>query len=80
MDLIFYLTVAAAGYFSTFSVTAKIVILRPPLDGHSVDYPIMISQVAIILVLIVAIPVNYNPFRNQLFYMWFKREEINFKE
>ena len=32
------------------------------------------------MVLFVAVPVNYNPFRNQVFYMFFKKESISFKE
>jgi len=31
-------------------------------------------------VLFVAVPVNYNPFRNQVFFMFFKKEDFSFKE
>lgn len=27
-----------------------------------------------------AVPVNYNPFRNQVFFMFFKKEDFSFKE
>lgn len=32
------------------------------------------------MVLFVAVPVNYNPFRNQIFYMFFKKETFSQKE
>mmetsp|Transcript_47666 Transcript_47666/g.34919 ORF Transcript_47666/g.34919 Transcript_47666/m.34919 type:complete len:80 (-) Transcript_47666:304-543(-) len=50
---------------------------RPPLDGHTIDYAIVISVIAIIIVLINCIPVNYFPFRQQIFYIFFKREEFS---
>lgn len=80
VDLAFYLVIAAAGYFSTYDKTPNIILERPLLDGVTRDYAIMIAQVAIIMVLFVAVPVNYNPFRNQIFYMFFKKEDISFKE
>ncbi len=78
--MLFYLAIAIAGYFSTYENTPKIVLERDPLNGTTRDYAILIAQIAIIMVLIVAVPVNYNPFRNQVFYMFFKKEDINFKE
>ena len=80
VDVGFYLTIAAAGYFSTYDKTPRIVLERDPLNGVSRDYAILIAQIAIIMVLFVAVPVNYNPFRNQLFYMFFKKEDFSFKE
>ncbi|CDW79264.1 UNKNOWN [Stylonychia lemnae] len=79
VDVFFYMTIAAAGYFSTFDITARVVLDRPPLSG-SRDYAILISQILIMMVLFVAVPVNYNPFRNQVFYMFFKRQEFSFKD
>ena len=64
VDVLFYLVIATAGYFSTFDKTPRIVLERDPLDGVSRDYAILIAQIAIIMVLFVAVPVNYNPFRN----------------
>lgn len=60
----FYLIIAAAGYFSTFDNTHRIVLDRDPVNGAKRDYAIMIAQISIIMVLFVAVPVNYNPFRN----------------
>jgi hypothetical protein len=54
-------------------MTPPIVLERPTLDG-SRDYAILVAMISIIVVLCVAVPVNYNPFRNQLFYMFFKKE------
>ena len=64
VDLLFYVSIALAGYFSSYDNTGELVLLRPPLIGQDKDYAIMIATVAIILVLFVAVPVNYNPFRN----------------
>ena len=63
VDVIFYISIALAGYFSTYNQTPKIVLDRGSLNPGR-DYAIMIAQLSIILVLFVAVPVNYNPFRN----------------
>jgi len=80
VDLLFYLTIGCAGYFSTFSATKDIVLLRDPLEGTTRDYAILIAVLSIIVVLFVAVPVNYNPFRTQIFYVVFKKEDFTFKE
>lgn len=79
VDVAFYLTIALAGYFSTYDKTPQIVLDRGSLDGGR-DYALMIAQIGIVMVLFVAVPVNYNPFRNQIFYMFFKKDEYSFKE
>lgn len=79
VDVGFYMVIAAAGYFSTFDKTARVVLDRPPLHGDR-DYAILIAQILIMCVLFVAVPVNYNPFRNQVFYMFFKKNDFSFKE
>jgi amino acid permease len=79
VDVMFYVTIALAGYFSTYDKTPKIVLDRSSLDGGR-DYALMIAQISIVLVLFVAVPVNYNPFRNQIFYMFFKKDNYSFKE
>jgi hypothetical protein len=63
IDVLFYLIIASAGYFSTYDMTPPIVLERPSLDG-SRDYAVLVSMISIIVVLCVAVPVNYNPFRN----------------
>ena len=63
IDLSFYMVIAAAGYFSMYEKTNAIVLDRPPLDGPR-DYAMLVAVVGIIIVLFVAVPVNYNPFRN----------------
>lgn len=50
------------------------------LPGFGRDYALMLAQISIVLVLFVAVPVNYNPFRNQIFYMFFKKDDFSFKE
>ena len=64
VDLCFYLVIALCGYFSTYNLTGNIVLERLPANGRSVDYPIVISMISIVIVLFVAMPVNYFPFRN----------------
>jgi len=57
------------------------VLEREPSGGSSeADIAIIIAMVSIIIVLFVAVPVNYNPFRNSLFYIFFKRETFSNKE
>jgi amino acid permease len=79
VDVMFYVTIALAGYFSTYNNTPKIVLDRDSIDGNR-DYALMIAQISIVMVLFVAVPVNYNPFRNQIFYMFFKKDDYSFKE
>jgi hypothetical protein len=43
VDVSFYLVIAAAGYFSTFDATPRVVLERPPLKDQARDYAIMIS-------------------------------------
>ena len=59
----FFLTIASAGYFSMFDETNDIVLDRPAIGGGR-DYAILFSVLSIIVVLCVAVPVNYNPLRN----------------
>lgn len=80
VDVIFYLTIASAGFFSTYDMTKPIVLDRDPIPYGSKDYAILVAVISIIIVLFVAVPVNYNPFRNQLFYIFFKRDTFSFKE
>lgn len=80
VDVSFYLAIAAFGYFSTFNHTQPIVLNRDPLTPGKIDYAILIAQVSILLVLFVAVPVNYNPFRNQVFYMYYKSDGFTFKQ
>jgi amino acid permease len=80
VDVIFYLAIALSGFFSTYNNTDRIVLERTPLGDTKIDYAIIISQIAIILVIIASVPINYNPFRNQVFYMFLKKEDITVKE
>jgi hypothetical protein len=62
VDLFFYMTIAIAGYLSSFNLTAKIVLERVNLrDGP--DVPILIAVITVICSILVAFPVAYNPFR-----------------
>jgi amino acid permease len=40
----------------------------------------MLAQLGILMVLFVAVPVNYNPSRNQVFYIFFGRDSFSQKE
>jgi len=42
VDVMFYMIIAAAGYFSTFNLTARVVLDRAPLSGDR-DYAILIA-------------------------------------
>jgi len=80
VEFFFYFLIAYAGYFSTFNHTANIILEREPLARQNIDFAIQIAVIAIITVLIESIPVNYIPFRAQVFYIFFKREECSLKE
>jgi amino acid permease len=71
VDFGFYFVIAFCGYFSTFQLTDAIVLERDPTpvfhEKH--DYFMVVSVIAILLVIFVSEPVNYNPFRNQIVFM-----------
>jgi len=77
VDIFFYVLISYAGYFATLNKTSNIMLEREPIEGHSVDYAMVISTIAIIVVLINCIPVNYLPFRQQIFYIFFKKEDCS---
>jgi len=64
IDFIFYAIMALAGYFSSFNYTNKIVLERDPLEGHTRDYWCLVAIIAIAIVVLVSIPINYHPWRN----------------
>lgn len=67
VDLLFYGIVATAGFFSCFNSTAKIVLERSSGDDTSEkDVPILIAILGVIISILVAFPLGYNPFRSQL--------------
>lgn len=63
VDLFFYMTIAVAGYLSSFNNTAKIVLERENLRAPSPDIPILIAVITVIGSILVAFPVAFNPFR-----------------
>ena len=67
VDLIFFMLMASAGYFSMFNGTSDVVIQRPPLPKYDPDYTAIIAAIAICIVLFAAFPMNYSPCRNQFF-------------
>ena len=80
VDVLFYLTIALAGYFSTYNKTPKIVLDRSIPGDDTLDMFMLVAQIVIVLVLCVAFPVNLNPLRNQVFYMLFGRDNYSQKE
>ncbi len=64
IDFLFYFIIAQLGFFSMFNHVNPIVIIRPPIPAGSIDYAMLISICSIALVLSVAFPVNFLPFRN----------------
>ena len=69
LDCVFYYIIASAGYFSTFNNTSPVVIERDALPKLDPDYFCLLAAVAICVVLCAAYPANYNPCRNQFFYL-----------
>ena len=80
IDFVFYTIIAFSGYFSTFNKTTSLMLVRDPIEGKGVDYAILIAMFAVITVVVESVPVNYIPFRGQVFYIFFKREDCSNKE
>ena len=76
-DFLFYLVIAVAGYLSQFNSTAQIVLERPGLPGSDTDYALLIAVVSVMACIMVAFPVNYNPFRQHFFNCVFGKEEFS---
>ena len=76
-DCIFYYIIASAGYFSTFNATSPVVIERDALPGFDPDYASLIAAFAIVVVLCAAFPANYNPCRNQFFYLVYDQQDFS---
>jgi len=74
VDFLFYASMALAGYFSSFNYTDKIVLERDPLPGHTRDYWTLIAVIAIAVVVLVSIPINFHPWRNQFYIFFFKTD------
>ena len=79
LDCVFYYIIACAGYFSTFNATSPVVIERAPLPGFDPDYACLAAALAIVVVLCAAFPANYNPCRNQFFYLVFNQQDFSQK-
>ena len=79
LDLVFYVFIASAGYFSTFNATSDVVIQRDPLPSYAPDYTCLVGAVAICVVLFAAFPTNYNPCRNQFFLLCFANADFSNK-
>jgi amino acid permease len=77
IDVLFYASIALAGYFSTYNKTPKIVLDRSLPGDDKPDLFLMLAQLGILMVLFVAVPVNYNPSRNQVFYIFFGRDSFS---
>jgi len=77
VDIFFYIVIGFAGYLATLNYTNTIVIEREAL--RKIDYANLIGVVPIIVVLINCVPVNYIPFRQQIFYIFFKQEDCTMK-
>jgi amino acid permease len=80
IDTLFYVTIALAGYFATYNKTPKIVLDRSLPGDDTPDPFVMVAQLGIVMVLFVAVPMNYSPFRNQVFYVFFGRDNFSQKE
>ena len=79
VDGFFFLTVAVFGYMSTLSATEEIVVNRPPLGDDENDMFMMVARLFVYISLVVGFPVNYNPFRNNMFHIIFGTPEFTFK-
>jgi amino acid permease len=79
-NMVFYMIIAVSGYMSTFNATNSVVVERYPLDGHDKDYFMLVGAMGIILIMVASLPVNYHPWRYQVFLLCFKRSDFSNKE
>jgi len=79
-DMFFYMIIGVAGYMSTFNYTQSIVVERKPLEGYDRDYYMLVGAACICLIMVASLPVNYHPWRYQVFIFCFGRDEFNQKE
>lgn len=69
----FYLLIGLAGYFSTFSETKSIVIIRDHIgNSDGVSLLMLIAMVLIIFILCLAYPMNFIPLRTMIMYKFNK--------
>jgi amino acid permease len=61
-----YLVVSYCGYFSTYELTPKIVLLRESLYGKYIETSILVGIAFIVVLLIIHSPVTYFPARKLL--------------
>ena len=78
VDCLFYTIVAGAGYLSFFNTVNPIIIVNYSIDG--VDYWMVVGALAICLIMVASLPVNYHPWRFQTFSFCCKRKEFSQKE
>ena len=76
----FYSTVCIFGYLSTMSKTSEVVVNRAPLGDSERDMFMMVARLFVYISLVVGFPVNYNPFRNNLFHIIFGNPNFTWKE
>jgi len=74
LDMAFYLMIGGAGYMSQFNYTSQIVVERPPLNGHQIDYFMLVAALGIALIMVMSVPVNHHPFRGAIFTICLKRK------
>lgn len=68
LNFVFYIMIGLSGYFSTYEMTNKLVIERAPLPGQARDIPMLVGTILIVLLLIVAYPMNMIPIRSIFVY------------
>jgi hypothetical protein len=77
LDMIFYLMIGCAGYFSQFNSTSQIVVERLPLNGRQIDYFMLVAALGIALIMVMSVPVNHHPFRGAIFTIILKKEDFS---
>jgi len=62
VDFAFYFSIAMLGFFSSFDDTPPIVLERPNIESGK-NIPILIAILLVVICVLVAFPMAYNPFR-----------------
>ena len=80
VDMFFYIIIGVAGFMSTFNSTQSIVVERAPLEPYKRDYYMLVGAIGICLIMVASLPVNYHPWRYQVFIFCFGRDTFSQKE
>jgi amino acid permease len=78
LEIVLYVGVAFAGYFSTFDKTPDIFFKRPDLEEFKPDYLIKISKLTLFICIHCSMALSNNIMRQSTKFLWFQKKEYPF--